>query len=164
MKNEAKKTQQVAKTEQNVNVTEENVMEQIRSKGIGGESIAQKVEQRLKEEQDERLIEETKRAVCKAQYTNLKALLQLRMRRREEAATKQYLKDTKELLDNLTGYKNEKGEFVNPTLTNYQYEEKRREATKKMRDAFRDSENQYDSELAELKAQYPGYYCYDWER
>ena len=86
------------------------------------------------------------------------------MRRREEAATKQYLKDTKELLDNLTGYKNEKGEFVDPTLTNYQYEEKRREATKKMKDAFRDSENQYDSELAELRAQYPGYYCYEWER
>lgn len=142
---------------------EDNVMDEIRSKNIGEQSIAEEVEKQLKDEQNKRLIEDTKKKVCEAEYCNLKARLMLRARRREEKATKEYLKDTKALLDQLKGYKNEKGEFVKPTLTIYQYQDERRKITKKKIDAFNESQRQFNEELAELRYQYPAYWSYEWD-
>lgn len=163
----ANKNQKAAQTAQaqttKVNDAEDNVMEEIRSKNIGEQSIAEAVDKQLKDEQNQRLIEDTKRKVCEAEYCNLKARLMLRARRREEKATKEYLTATKELLDQLRGYKNEKGEFVAPTLTIFQYEDKRREITKKRKDAFSESDRQFREEMKELRYQYPQYWSYEWD-
>lgn len=144
--------------------TNDNIMEEIRNKNIGEASMVKIAQQQIKDEQDKRLIEDKKRKISEAMYINAKARLMLRARRREEAATKDYLTKTKELLDELTGTVNEKGETVKePTLTIFQYEEKRREITKEKDKAFAESDRQFREELKELRYQFPSYYCYEWD-
>lgn len=146
-----------------VEATEESVMDIIRNQNIGEKSVAEEVDKRMKDEKNERLIEDTKRKVSAAEYNNMKALLMLRLRRREERATKEYLKSTKELLDKLKGYTDEKGEFVEPTLTIFQYEGERDKIIKAKREAFRDADKVYRDELSELRYQYPQYWSYEWD-
>lgn len=146
-----------------VEATEESVMDVIRNQNIGEKSVAEEVDKRMKNEKNERLIEDTKRKVAAAEYNNMKALLMLRLRRREELATKEYLKSTKELLDKLKGYTDEKGEFVEPTLTIFQYEGERDKIIKAKREAFRDADKVYRNELSELRYQYPQYWSYEWD-
>lgn len=152
--------QEVAKK---VELTAENVMDQIRSKNIGDQSINEQANKLLKDEQNERKVRETKRAIAKAQYTNLKALLMLRKQRLEEKAIKEYLNETKSYLDEFAGYTNDKNEFVNPTITVAEYEDKITEAKKKKRDAFREAQKKYDTEYRELRNQYPEYWAYEWD-
>lgn len=152
--------QEVAKK---VELTAENVMDQIRSKNIGDQSINEQANKLLKDEQNERKVHETKRAIAKAQYTNLKALLMLRKQRLEEKAIKEYLNETKSYLDEFAGYTNDKNEFVNPTITVAEYEDKIAEAKKKKRDAFREAQKKYDIEYRELRNQYPEYWAYEWD-
>lgn len=152
--------QEVAKK---VELTAENVMDQIRSKNIGDQSINEQANKLLKDEQNERKVRETKRAIAKAQYTNLKALLMLRKQRLEEKAIKEYLNETKSYLDEFAGYTNDKNEFVNPTITVAEYEDKIAEAKKKKRDAFREAQKKYDIEYRELRNQYPEYWEYEWD-
>ena len=152
--------QEVAKK---VELTAENVMDQIRSKNIGDQSINEQANKLLKDEQNERKVRETKRAIAKAQYTNLKALLMLRKQRLEEKAIKEYLNETKSYLDEFAGYTNDKNEFVNPTITVAEYEDKIAEAKKKKRDAFREAQKKYDIEYRELRNQYPEYWAYEWD-
>lgn len=146
-----------------VEATEESVMDVIRNQNIGEKSVAEEVDKRMKNEKNERLIEDTKRKVAAAEYNNMKALLMLRLRRREERATKEYLKSTKELLDKLKGYTDEKGEFVEPTLTIFQYEGERDKIIKVKREAFRDADKVYRDELSELRYQYPQCWSYEWD-
>lgn len=146
-----------------VEATEESVMDVIRNQNIGEKSVAEEVDKRMKNEKNERLIEDTKRKVAAAEYNNMKALLMLRLRRREERATKEYLKSTKELLNKLKGYTDEKGEFVEPTLTIFQYEGERDKIIKAKREAFRDADKVYRDELSELRYQYPQYWSYEWD-
>lgn len=144
--------------------TNDNIMEEIRNKNIGEASMVKVAQQQLKDEQDKRLIESKKCKISEAMYINAKARLMLRARRREEAATKDYLTKTKELLDELTGVVDEKGETVKePTLTIFQYEDRRREITKEKDKAFAESDRQFREELKELRYQFPSYYCYEWD-
>lgn len=144
--------------------TNDNIMDEIRNKNIGEASMVKVAQQQLKDEQDKRLIEDKKRKISEAMYINAKARLMLRARRREEAATKEYLTKTKELLDELTGTVDEKGETVKePTLTIFQYEDKRREITKEKDKAFAESDRQFREEMKELRYQFPSYYCYEWD-
>lgn len=165
----AKQNQKAAAAAQTVqtpvveNPTEDNVMEEIRNKNIGEANLAVLAKEQLKDEQNKRLIEDKKRKIAEAEYINMKARLMLRARRREANATKEYLKETKEILDQLTGTTNEKGEVVPPTLTIFQYEDKRREITKKKNEAFRDSDRQFSEEVKELRYQYPSYWSYEWD-
>lgn len=165
----AKQNQKAAAAAQTVqtpvveNPAEDNVMEEIRNKNIGEANLAVLAKEQLKDEQNKRLIEDKKRKIAEAEYINMKARLMLRARRREANATKEYLKETKEILDQLTGTTNEKGEVVPPTLTIFQYEDKRREITKKKNEAFRDSDRQFSEEVKELRYQYPNYWSYEWD-
>lgn len=146
------------------NPVEDKIMDEIRSKNIGEASLAVLAQQQIKDEQNKRLVEDKKRKILEAQYVNAKARLMLRARRREERATKDYLTGTKELLDQLTGIVDDAGKVVSePTLTIFQYEEKRREIRKKKDDAFRESSKQFDEEMKELRYQYPNYWSYEWD-
>lgn len=146
-----------------VEATEENVMEIIRSQNIGEQSIAEEVDKQLKDEKNKRLIEDTKRKVAEAEYNNLKARLMLRKQRKEETAIKKYLGGTKELLDKLKGHTNEKGEFVSPTLTIFQYNSERDKLLKEKREDFNEAKKQFGNELQELRYQYPNYWSYEWD-
>ena len=146
-----------------MNLTEDNVMDQIHSKNVGDQSIAEQATKLLKDEQNERLVQETKATIAKAQYTNLKALLLLRKNRHETNAVKKFLSKTKELLDEFVGYTDEKGQFVNPTITKAEYEDKINEAKRQKRDDFRDARTKYETEYRELRAQYPEYWRYEWD-
>lgn len=146
------------------NPVEDKTMDEIRSKNIGEASLTVLANQQIKDEQNKRLVEDKKRKILEAQYVNMKARLMLRARRREEKATKEYLTETKDLLDQLTGVIDDNGKVVSePTLTIFQYEEKRREIRKKKDDAFRESSKQFDEEMKELRYQYPNYWSYDWD-
>lgn len=160
MAKQNKPTAAPEKNEQKVNV--EDVMAIIRSGNMGEKATIEEVEKRIKDENNERLIEQMKRKVNEARYINLKARLMLRQRRAEEVATKQYLTETKEALDKLTGVDKD-GKYENPTLTIAEYEDERAAITKKKREAFAEAEKTFRKELNELRNQYPGYYCYEWD-
>ena len=146
------------------NPVEDKTMDEIRSQNIGEASLTVLANQQIKDEQNKRLVEDKKRKILEAQYVNMKARLMLRARRREERATKEYLTETKDLLDQLTGVVDDKGKVVSETtLTIFQYEEKRREIRKKKDDAFRESSKQFDEEMKELRYQYPNYWSYEWD-
>lgn len=136
-----------------VATTEENVMEEIRKGNLIDEEVIKLGDEKDNEEEKERKVMEYRRAKNKAKYQNFKALLQLRARRREEKATKQWLNDTKTLFDDLCAGK----------ITPVEYEEKRREALKNKNKAFTESSDALRKETKELQHQFPGYWCYDWE-
>lgn len=150
-KEKEKKT--AAKGEQIV-ASEENVMETIRKGNLIDEEIAAIGDEQDDKEEQERKVREYRRAKNKAKYQNYKALLQLRARRREEKATKEWLSATKTLFDELCGSK------CTPT----EYEEKRREAYKECEKAIQESNSQLNKEISELQRQFPGYWCYEWDR
>lgn len=161
MAKQNKPTAAPATVEQPAN-QEKDVMEIIRSGNMGEKATIEEVEKRIKDENNERIIAQMKSKVNEARYINLKARLMLRQRRAEEAATKQYLTETKEALDKLTGVDKD-GKYVNPTLTIAEYEDERTAITKKKREAFAEAEKTFRKELNELRNQYPGYYCYEWD-
>lgn len=154
MAKDKEKKNAAAKGGEQIVSTEENVMDVIRKGNmIDEETIAIGDEQDSKEEQ-ERKVREYRKAKNKAKYQNFKALLQLRARRREEKATKEWLEKTKELFDGLCAGK----------MTPSEYEDERREAYKECDKAICESNSQLNKEIGELQRQFPGYWSYEWDR
>lgn len=147
-KNEEKK-----KGGHEITSTEENVMELIRKGNLIDEEVIKLGDEKDDEEEKERKIKAYRRAKNKAKYLNLKALLQLRARRREEKATKSWLESTKVLFDDLCAGK----------TTPNEYEEQRTEAAKARRKAMDESSKQLNKEIEELRDQFPGYWQYEWD-
>lgn len=133
--------------------TEENVMEVIRKGNLIDEEVIKLGDEKDDEEQKNRLVREYREAKNKAKYQNFKALLQLRARRREEKATKEWLNATKTLFDDLCAGK----------TTPREYEEKRNDAAKERNKAMDESKKQLNKEITELKDQFPGYWRWDWD-
>lgn len=135
-------------------ITEENVMDQIRKGNLIDEEVIKLGDEEDNKEEQERKVREYRHAKNKAKYLNLKALLQLRARRREERATKQWLNDTKAEFEKL-----KTGE-----LTPLEYEEAREKAYKKLQDAMSQSSKDLEKEVRELQKQFPNYWSYNWDR
>jgi len=150
----AKDKKEEKKGVQTPEITEENVMDQIRKGNLIDEEVIKLGDEEDNKEEQERKVREYRRAKNKAKYLNLKALLQLRARRREERATKQWLNDTKAEFEKL-----KTGE-----LTPLEYEEARKEAYKKLQDAMSQSSKDLEKEVRELQKQFPNYWSYDWDR
>lgn len=154
MGKEAKKAAQAAtETKTTVVIDETNIEEQIRDGNLQNDSIIQDALADIEKEKDERKKEEAKRAIRKFQYKNLKALLELKKRRKEDKATKDYLAATKE---NFDGYKSGK-------MTIIETDKKDAEAYKEKSKAFGEADKWFSEQLNELKRQYPGYYSYEWD-
>lgn len=136
-----------------VAMTEENVMDTIRKGNLLDEEIIKLGDEKDSQEEKDRKVAEYRRAKNKAKYQNFRALLQLRARRREEKATKQWLNDTKSLFDDLCSGK----------ITPLEYEEQRRKAVETKDKTFTESADTLRKEVKELQRQFPGYWCYDWE-
>ena len=141
----AKETKKAA-TE--VATTEDNVMEQIKSGNMLKESNVQAAIAEIEKQKDEKQKKDAMDMICVAKYNNIKALLELRARRREEKATKAYLSETKKVLDDALAGK------ITPT----DYKKKRSELKEQ-----RDSNRILDEELTELQNSFEGRYSYWWD-
>lgn len=146
----AKETKKAA-TE--VATTEDNVMEQIKSGNMLKESNVQAAIAEIEKQKDEKQKKDAMNMICVAKYNNIKALLELRARRREEKATKAYLSETKKILDDALAGK------ITPT----DYKKKRSELKETCRKEQRDSNRILDEELTELQNSFEGRYSYWWD-
>lgn len=146
----AKETKKAA-TE--VATTEDNVMEQIKSGNMLKESNVQAAIAEIEKQKDEKQKKDAMDMICVAKYNNIKALLELRARRREEKATKAYLSETKKILDDALAGK------ITPT----DYKKKRSELKETCRKEQRDSNCILNEELTELQNSFEGRYSYWWD-
>lgn len=146
----AKETKKAA-TE--VAITEDNVIEQIKSGNMLKESNVQAAIVEIEKQKDEKQKKDAMDMICVAKYNNIKALLELRARRREEKATKAYLSETKKVLDDALAGK------ITPT----DYKKKRSELKETCRKEQRESNRILDEELTELQNSFEGRYSYWWD-
>lgn len=146
-KKEEKKVQ-----EQQLDV--ENVMDVVRKGNLIDEEVIKLGDEKDDAEAKERKVRAYRQAKNQAKYSNLKDLLTLRARRREEKITKEKLTLSKELFDDLCAGK----------ITPNEYEEKRKESLKDIQKKFDESNKQLQKEIGELQGQFPGYWCYSWDR
>ena len=133
--------------------SEENVMDVIKTGNLLKESNVAAALAEIEKEKDEKQKQEAKEMICIAQYNNLKALLQLRARRREERATKEYLSKTKDILDQVLAGK----------LTPIEYRTKKNELEEQKRKACTESDTELRKESMELQSSYEGKYRYYWD-
>lgn len=146
----AKETKKAA-TE--VATTEDNVMKQIKSGNMLKESNVQAAIAEIEKQKDEKQKKDAMDMICVAKYNNIKALLELRARRREEKATNAYLSETKKVLDDALAGK------ITPT----DYKKKRSELKETCRKEQRESNRILDEELTELQNSFEGRYSYWWD-
>lgn len=143
----------VKKQETGVETSEENVLDVIKKGNLLQEKNVADALAEIEKETNDKKKEEAKTMILQSQYNNLKALLLLRSRRREEKATKEYLTKTKELLDSALAGK----------ITPAEYKVKKDELTQEMRKQCTESDNVYQKELKELHNSYAGRYAYWWD-
>lgn len=147
----AKETKKAAGNE--VAVTEENVLDQIKNGNLMKEANVKAAIDEIEKRKDEKQKNEAVNMICAAKYSNSKALLELRARRREEKNTKEYLTKTKELLDGVLAGK------ITPTEHKKQCDDLREEFRKKNRE----SDNQLTEEMQELRNSFEGRWQYWWD-
>ena len=136
-----------------VAVTEENVLDQIKNGNLMKEANVKAAIDEIEKKKDERQKNEAMNMICAAKYSNSKALLELRARRREEKNTKEYLTKTKELLDSVLAGK------ITPT----EYNKKRDELREEFRKKNRESDSQLTEEMQELRNSFEGRWQYWWD-
>lgn len=147
----AKETKKAAGNE--VAVTEENVLDQIKNGNLMKETNVKAAINEIEKQKDEKQKNEAMNMICAAKYSNSKALLELRARRREEKNTKEYLTKTKELLDSVLAGK------ITPT----EYRKQRDDLREEFRKKNRESDNQLTEEMQELRNSFEGRWQYWWD-
>lgn len=140
-------------TTSTVEITPDNVMDQVRNKNLQNEESVKKALEDIEKEEDEKKREEAKRAIKKFQYKNLRALIELRRRRAEDKVTKEYLTATKVTLD----------EYLSGKITISEAEEKDIKDTRAKAEGFNKVDTTFGKEIKELKNAYPGYWSWDWD-
>lgn len=151
----AKDNKKVEETKKEVSteLSVENVVDTVRSGNLLKAQNVQDALAEIEKEKDEKLKSEAKVLIMTAQYNNVKALLQLRARRREEKITKDTLTRSKTLLDRVLA-----GE-----LTKTEYGKEKETLEKEMRKLMLESNSTLDSDLRELRNSYEGRYAYWWD-
>ena len=147
----AKETKKQASTA--VAVTEDNVMEQIKNGNILAEANVKAAIEEIQKQKDEKQKKEAMDMICRAKYLNNKALLELRARRREEKNNKEYLTETKNILDEVLGGK----------ITPIEYKKKCEDLREEFRKKNRESDNQLREEMQELRESFEGRWQYWWD-
>ena len=148
----AKETKKPASNEV-ATVTEDNVMEQIKNGNLLKEKNVKAAIEEIEKQKDEKQKNEAINMICVAKYSNSKALLELRARRREEKNNKEFLTATKELLDDALGGK----------ITPVDYKKKREELRDEFRKKNRESDNQLSEEMRELRNSFESRWEYWWD-
>lgn len=147
----AKETKKPANTA--VTVTEDNVMEQIKNGNILAEANVKAAIEEIQKQKDEKQKKEAMDMICRAKYLNNKALLELRARRREEKNNKEYLTETKNILDEVLGGK----------ITPIEYKKKCDDLREEFRKKNRESDKQLSEEMQELRESFEGRWQYWWD-
>jgi len=147
----AKETKNPANTA--VAVTEDNVMEQIKNGNILAEANVKAAIEEIQKQKDEKQKKEAMDMICRAKYLNNKALLELRARRREEKNNKEYLTETKNILDEVLGGK----------ITPIEYKKKCEDLREEFRKKNRESDKQLSEEMQELRESFEGRWQYWWD-
>ena len=147
----AKETNKPASTA--VAVTEDNVMEQIKNGNILAEANVKAAIEEIQKQKDEKQKKEAMDMICRAKYLNNKALLELRARRREEKNNKEYLTETKNILDEVLGGK----------ITPIEYKKKCEGLREEFRKKNRESDKQLSEEMQELRESFEGRWQYWWD-
>lgn len=147
----AKETKKPASTA--VAVTEDNVMEQIKNGNLLKEANVKAAIEEIEKQKDDKQKKEAIDMICTAKYSNSKALLELRARRREEKNNKEFLTATKNILDDVLGGK------ITPT----DYKKKREDLREEFRKKNRESDNQLREEMQELRESFEGRWQYWWD-
>lgn len=147
----AKETKKPASTA--VVVTEDNVMEQIKNGNILAEANVKAAIEEIQKQKDEKQKKEAMDMICRAKYLNNKALLELRARRREEKNNKEYLTETKNILDEVLGGK----------ITPIEYKKKCEDLREEFRKKNRESDKQLSEEMQELRESFEGRWQYWWD-
>lgn len=147
----AKETKKPASTV--VTVTEDNVMEQIKNGNILAEANVKAAIEEIQKQKDEKQKKEAMDMICRAKYLNNKALLELRARRREEKNNKEYLTETKNILDEVLGGK----------ITPIEYKKKCEDLREEFRKKNRESDKQLSEEMQELRESFEGRWQYWWD-
>lgn len=135
-------------------MNEDNVLDNLKNANKMPEGLADEVQKEIEQEEKDKKKSILKTAILKANYWNMKELLQLRQRRREEKITKDALVRSKESLDKLKA-----GE-----ITPNEYEELLRTSQKTKSDAVSESNKEFRKELSELQSSLSGEYVWDWDR
>lgn len=133
--------------------TEENVLEQIKNGNLLKEANVKAALEEIEKQKDEKQKKEAMNMICVAKYQNSKALLELRARRREEKNTKEFLTETKNILDEVLGGK------ITPT----NYNKKRDDLREEFRKKNRESDSQLSEEMQELRESFEGRWQYWWD-
>lgn len=135
-------------------IDENNVLDNIKNANKMPEGLADEVQKEIAEEEKNKKKSILKSAILKASYWNMKELLQLRQRRREEKITKEALARSKDSLDKLKA-----GE-----ITPNEYEDALKASQKTKSDAVSESNKSFRKELDELRSSLAGEYVWDWDR
>lgn len=144
------------KNEQNaqVEITSENVMDQVRAGNLQNDTTVAAAIAEIEKEKDEKKKRDAMHAIKKHQYKNVRALIELRKRRAEDKVTKAYLSATKETLD----------QYLAGNITITEAEEKDRKDEREKSDGFRKVDEQFNKDIKELRDAYPGFWTYEWDR
>jgi hypothetical protein len=131
----------------------ENIAEIITKGNLADSDNVKAAIEKNKKDKDERQIRELQCCMNEAEYTEKKAVLQLRQRRAEDRATKKRLEAVKAA----------EAELLDGKITPRQYQEKKKEAYKEQSEAYKNAAVEYDKLVHELRDGYPGYYSYEWD-
>lgn len=144
---------ETAKETKKVEITSENVVEQLKAGNKFEEDVANEAIAQLEKDKKQRQVDELKRAINKASYDEKKCLLSLRKARAQEKPVKDRLKALDAAIDELKGGK------ITPT----EYNKRCDEIKITHRHALDDIEKEYNEYYRELRNAFPSYWGWDWE-
>lgn len=154
-KDEKKKVEET-KTSAIVELTEENVQDEVRNGNLLKDKNVQAALEKIAKEEDEHQIAEAQNMIMCAKYINTKELFYTRARTRERRINKECLTECTKTLEEVLAGK----------LTPTEYREKKREILKKKDDAYRESDKLLEKDLTELRNSFTGNYQFraEWDR
>lgn len=138
---------------ENPSLTEENIVDAIKSENKMEEDIVKAAEEQIKKEKDAKKKSQMMTAILVATYINRRELLALKKRRDEAKATKTALTATLDKLNDLKGGK----------LTPREYEKAITEVAEAKAKEFNEITKKYDELEKELCGNFPNYYTLEWE-
>lgn len=150
----ANKTEKNAATENaKVEVTTENVVEQLKAGNKFEEDVTNEAINQLKKEKKDRQVNELKRAINRASYDEKKCLISLRKGRAVEKLSKERLKNLDVCID----------ELKNGKLTPVEYEKKTDAVKEEHRKKMAELDKEYEEYYRELRNAFPSFWGWDWE-
>lgn len=160
----AKKNENVAATQQQNGTSVDNVVEALQ-KGNLVTDVADKAAEAIKQDEENRKINELKSVIKCASYLRIRELLNVRKDRAKSKITLDILKKRQELLARLIG-KNDDGTEVaeDQRITPNQFKTLSKEIDEDQRKQMNNLNSEFDGHIKELRSAYPAYWSYEYYR